>query len=76
MLNHMGNGQHTQNIQINKVIDENEKYVLFYRKTLWKFWQTQYKGGKREQAQIETKFLNIIEIMLVLIKTNLFKLRC
>ena len=29
-----GSSQHTQNIQINKVIGENEKCVLFYRKNL------------------------------------------
>ena len=29
MLYHMGDSQHTQNIQINKVIGENEKCVLY-----------------------------------------------
>ena len=32
MLYHVGDGKYTQNIQINKVIGENEKYILFYRK--------------------------------------------
>ena len=30
MLYHMEDGQHTQNIQINKVIGENEKYVFYF----------------------------------------------
>ena len=33
MLYHMGDNQHTQNIQMNKVIGENEECVLFYRKS-------------------------------------------
>ena len=28
----MGDGQHTQNIQVNKVIGENEKCLIFYGK--------------------------------------------
>ena len=32
MLHHAGDSQHTQNIQINKVIGENEKCLLFYGK--------------------------------------------
>ena len=31
-LYHMGDSQHIQNIQINKIIGENEKCVLFYGK--------------------------------------------
>ena len=30
MLYHTGHSQHTQNIQINKVIGENEKYVFYF----------------------------------------------
>ena len=30
----MGDSQHTQNIQISKVIGENKKCLLFYRKKL------------------------------------------
>ena len=37
--------QHSQNIQINKVIGENEKYVfIFTEKTKWTFWPTQYRA--------------------------------
>ena len=35
--------RHTQNIQINKVIGENEKFVFYFmEKTKWTFWPTQY----------------------------------
>ena len=38
-----GNSQHTQNIQINKVIGENEKCVFYFtEKTKRTFWPTQY----------------------------------
>ena len=30
MLYHAGDSQHTQSIQINKVIGENEKYVFYF----------------------------------------------
>ena len=30
MLYHMGDSWHTQNIQINKVIDENEKCIFYF----------------------------------------------
>ena len=38
----MGNSQHTQNIQINKIIGKNEECLLFYGKTKHAFWPTQY----------------------------------
>ena len=39
----MEDSGHTQNIQINKVIGENEKYVFYFtEKTKWTFWPTQY----------------------------------
>ena len=39
----MGDSQDTQNIQINKVIGEYEKCVLYFmEKTKWTFWPTQY----------------------------------
>ena len=42
MLYHVGDSQHTQNIQINEVIGENEIYVFhFMEKTKWNFWPTQ-----------------------------------
>ena len=34
-------GQHTQNIQINKVVCKNENNVSFIF-TMWTFWTTQY----------------------------------
>ena len=43
MFYHVGDSQHTQNIQINKVIGENEKCVFYFmEKTIWTFWPTQY----------------------------------
>ena len=42
MFYHTGNSRHTQNIQINKVIGENENHVLFYGKNKRTFWPTQY----------------------------------
>ena len=43
MFYYMGDSWHTQNIQINKVIGENEQCVFcFIEKTLWIFWPTQY----------------------------------
>ena len=34
--------RHTQNIQISKIIFENEKFLLFYKKNpKWTFWPTQ-----------------------------------
>ena len=39
----MGNSRPTQNIQINKVIGENEKYIfILQKKTKWTFGATQY----------------------------------
>ena len=39
---HAGDSQYTQNIQINKVISENEKCVSYFtEKTKWTFWPTQ-----------------------------------
>ena len=42
MLYHMGERGHTQNIQVNKFIGENEKCVFhFVEKTIWAIWPTQ-----------------------------------
>ena len=42
MLFYVGDSQHTQNIQINKVIGENEKCVFYFmEKTKQNFWTTQ-----------------------------------
>ena len=42
MLYHMGDNLHTQNIQINKVIGENEKSAFqFIEKAKRTFWPTQ-----------------------------------
>ena len=39
----MGDSQHTEHIQNNKVIGENEKYIFnFTEKTKWNFCPTQY----------------------------------
>ena len=38
---HMGDNQHTQNVQINKVIGENEKCVIYFmEKAIQTFWPT------------------------------------
>ena len=43
MFYHAGDSQQIQNIQINKVIDENEKCVFYLReRTKWTFHLTQY----------------------------------
>ena len=43
MFHHAGDSQHTQHIQINKVIGESEKCVLFdEKKPIQTFWPTQY----------------------------------
>ena len=43
MLYHMGDSRHTQNIQINKVIGENEKCVFYFmEKIMQSFWPTQH----------------------------------
>ena len=40
---HVGDSQHTHNIQINKAIGENEKYVFYFiEKNMWTFWPIQY----------------------------------
>ena len=39
----MRDSQHTQNTQINEVIDENEERVIYFmEKSIWAFWPTQY----------------------------------
>ena len=44
MLYHVGDSRHTQNLQINKVIAENEKCVMYFtEKTEQTFWSTQYQ---------------------------------
>ena len=44
MLYHTGESQHTQNVQINKVTDENEKCVFhFMEKTEGTFWPPNIK---------------------------------
>ena len=37
-----GDRWHAQKIQINKIIGENEKCVLFYEQTEQTFWPSQY----------------------------------
>ena len=42
MSYHAGDSRHTQNIQINKVTCESEKYVFYFTdKTVWTFRPTQ-----------------------------------
>ena len=42
MLYDAGDSRHIQNIQINKVIGENEECVFYsVEKTKWTFWPTQ-----------------------------------
>ena len=41
MFYHMGDSQHTQSIQINNVIGENEKHAFYFmEKPKWTFWST------------------------------------
>ena len=40
-LYHAGDSHHTQNNQINKVIDEHENVSFILRKKIWTLWQTQ-----------------------------------
>lgn len=43
MLYHTRESGHTQNSQLNKVIDENEKCVFYFReKSIWTFCPTQH----------------------------------
>ena len=47
MLYHVGDSQHTQNIQMNKVIVENEKCVFhFMEKHIQTFWPIQSYTSK------------------------------
>ena len=58
MLYHMEeDNRYTQNIQINEVIGENEKCVLYImKKTKWTFCPTQYYAGTQLGTQY---FFNI-----------------
>ena len=39
MFCHPGDSQHTQTIQINQAIGENEKYAFYFTyKIIWTFW--------------------------------------
>ena len=50
MLYHVGDSQHTPNVQINKVIGENEKHVfLFYRKNSTDFLANPIYGFRSMQ---------------------------
>ena len=51
----MGDSQYTQNIQINKVIGENEKYVLFYKKKPIMFLVNLIKSHTSWELQIEVR---------------------
>ena len=43
MFYYVGDSWHTQSVQINKVIGENEKHVFYFmEKTEQAFWRTQY----------------------------------
>ena len=45
----MGDSQHTQNIQINKVIGEDEKYIVFLMEKIKQaFWPNQYNYNKEK----------------------------
>ena len=50
MLCHTRDSRHTQNIQINKVIGENEKCVFFLTEKTWTFWPTQYTGSGKSKV--------------------------
>ena len=53
-----GDSQYTQNIQINKVIGENEKCVFYFMdKTKQTFWPTQYTRSSRNKACLSVMLL-------------------
>ena len=54
-LYHAGDSQHTENIQINKVIDENEKYVFVLWKETKTFWPTQKNTESKNNTYITNK---------------------
>ena len=65
----MGDSRHSQNIQINKIIGENEKYVFYFmEKTKWAFWPTLYftplaltiiGAAQKSVSNLNVTFLNI-----------------
>ena len=49
MFHQAGDSRHTQNIQINNVIVENEKCVFYFmEKATWTFWPTQHTCFSRQ----------------------------
>ena len=57
MLYCVGDSQHTQNVQINKVTGENEKCVFYFtEKTKQTFWPTRYLYKKLFFAYLKFKF--------------------
>ena len=57
MLHHVVDNQHTQNIQMNKVIGENEKCAFYLmEKATWTFWPTQYISI----TNIDSKFCHLV----------------
>ena len=60
MLYHVGDSRHAQNIQINKVIGENEKCVFYFlEKYIWMFWPARYfrEYGLRDNS---VKFIDTL----------------
>ena len=53
MLYHVGDSQHTQNIQINKMIDENEWCVFYLAEKNRTFWPTQYMCEISRYQEVE-----------------------
>ena len=53
MLHYARNSQHSQNIQINKVIGESEKCVFYFlEETKQTFWLTKYLAQHNKKLEI------------------------
>ena len=63
MLYYTGDSQHIQNIEINKVIGENEKCVFYLmEKTKWTLWPTRYLVLKGICSKCDLFFVHSVNI--------------
>ena len=63
MLYHVGDSQHTQNMQINKVVGENEKCDYYFtEKTERPFWPTLYTWiwNSEEKYELQVKIWKLV----------------
>ena len=60
----MGDSQHTQNIQINKVIGESERCVFYFiEKNRMAFWPTQYEDTHTNNYRIRWFAISSLKIV-------------